>query len=122
MGALVATADIALHTVAANIAANVAAGGRRAPEPRRHPPETGLDLARRGLQSAAKKGGVPAVAGSTPRGATGAYDMFSPMKLLVLVVLIAAVWFGFKALSRVRRAKAAEPLEHDEHQNIDDSR
>ena len=31
--------------------------------------------------------------------------MFSPMKLLILVVLIAAVWFGFKAIGRVR-AKA----------------
>ena len=48
--------------------------------------------------------------------------MFSPMKLLILVVLIAAVWFGFKAIGRVRKAKAAEPLEHEEHQNIDDNR
>ena len=48
--------------------------------------------------------------------------MFSPMKLLILVVLIAAVWFGFKAIGRVRaRTKAAEPLEHEEHQNIDDN-
>ena len=48
--------------------------------------------------------------------------MFSPMKLLILVVLIAAVWFGFKAIGRVRaKAKAAEPLEHEEHQNIDDN-
>lgn len=48
--------------------------------------------------------------------------MFSPMKLIVLVVLIAAVWFGFKAISRVRRAKAAEPVEHDDRDGIDDRR
>ena len=47
--------------------------------------------------------------------------MFSPMKLLILVVLIAAVWFGFKAIGRVRKARA-EPLEHEEPRNIDDSR
>ncbi len=49
--------------------------------------------------------------------------MFSPMKLLILVVLIAAVWFGFKAFGRMRsKARAAESLEHEEHQNIDDNR
>ena len=48
--------------------------------------------------------------------------MFSPMKLLILVVLIAAVWFGFKAIGRVRAKAKAEPLEHEEHQNIDDRR
>ena len=48
--------------------------------------------------------------------------MFSPMKLLILALLIAVVWFGFKAIGRVRRAKTAQPLEHEEHQNIDDNR
>ncbi len=48
--------------------------------------------------------------------------MFSPMKLLILVVVIGAVWFGFKAIGRVRaKARAPEPLEHEEHQNIDDN-
>ena len=48
--------------------------------------------------------------------------MFSLPKLLLLGLLIAVVWFGFKAIGRVRRAKAAEPLEHEEHHNIDDNR
>ena len=49
--------------------------------------------------------------------------MFSPMKLLILALLIAVVWFGFKAVGRMRsKARAAESLEHEEHQNIDDNR
>ena len=49
--------------------------------------------------------------------------MFSPMKLLILAVLIGAVWFGFKAIGRVRaKTRAPETLEHEEHQNVDDHR
>ena len=49
--------------------------------------------------------------------------MFSLPKLLLLGLLLAVVWFGFKAIGRVRaKARAPEPLEHEEHQNIDDNR
>ncbi len=48
--------------------------------------------------------------------------MFSPMKLMVLAVLIGAVWFGFKAIGRVRKAKATETVEHDDPRNLDDPR
>ena len=48
--------------------------------------------------------------------------MFSLPKLLILVVLIGAVWFGFKAIGRMRaKARAPEPLEHEERHNIDDN-
>ena len=48
--------------------------------------------------------------------------MFSLPKLLLLGLLIAVVWFGFKAIGRMRSKARAEPLEHEEHQNIDDNR
>ncbi len=48
--------------------------------------------------------------------------MFSPMKLLVLVVLIGAVWFAFKAIGRMRKAKANDTVEYEDHNNIDDQR
>ena len=48
--------------------------------------------------------------------------MFSPMKLVILAALIAAVWFGFKAIGRVRKARAADAVEREDHREIDDSR
>ncbi len=49
--------------------------------------------------------------------------MFSPMKLLVLVAIIAIIWFGFKAvgrMSKAREAKAKESLDNDDNSNIED--
>jgi len=42
--------------------------------------------------------------------------MFSPMKLLVLAVIIGVVWFGFKAIGRRSKIRAdkAEALARDE--------
>ena len=49
--------------------------------------------------------------------------MFSPMKLILLVAIIAAVWFAFKAIGRVRQAKAnTESVDYEDHRNIDDRR
>lgn len=42
--------------------------------------------------------------------------MFSPMKLLVLVAIIAVVWFGFKAIGKRNkiREEKAEALAREE--------
>jgi len=43
------------------------------------------------------------------------------MKLLVLVALLAAVWFVFKAIGR-KKARAEEPVEYEKHTDIDDKK
>ena len=54
--------------------------------------------------------------------------MFSPMKLIILIAVIAVVWYGFKAMGRMK-AKAAKLNESgmerrdrvaDDQDNIED--
>ncbi|MDA0228642.1 MAG: hypothetical protein O3B21_00475 [Proteobacteria bacterium] len=45
--------------------------------------------------------------------------MFSPLKLIILVAVIAVVWYGFKAAGRMK-AKAAKLNEADDQDNIED--
>lgn len=47
--------------------------------------------------------------------------MFSPMKILVLVALLAAVWFVFKAIGR-KKAQAEQSVEYDDHKDIEDKK
>jgi flagellar biogenesis protein FliO len=47
--------------------------------------------------------------------------MFSPVKIIVVIALIAVVWYGFKAMGRVR-AKAAKVDDASDHDNIEDNR
>ena len=44
--------------------------------------------------------------------------MFSPMKLIILIAVIAVVWYGFKAMGRMK-AKAAKLNEGDDQDNIE---
>mgnify|MGYP001193875435 CR=1 FL=1 len=47
--------------------------------------------------------------------------MFSPMKLIILIAVIAVVWYGFKAMGRMR-AKAAKVDDASDQDNIEDRR
>ena len=44
--------------------------------------------------------------------------MFSPMKLIILIAVIAIVWYGFKAMGRMK-AKAAKLNDSDDQDNIE---
>ena len=44
--------------------------------------------------------------------------MFSPMKLIILIAVIAIVWYGFKAMGRMK-AKAAKLDEANDQDNIE---
>jgi flagellar biogenesis protein FliO len=44
--------------------------------------------------------------------------MFSPLKLIILIAVIAIVWYGFKAMGRMK-AKAAKLNESDDQDNIE---
>ena len=46
--------------------------------------------------------------------------MFSPMKLIILIAVIAVVWYGFKAMGRMK-AKAAKLNEANDQDNIEDN-
>lgn len=49
---------------------------------------------------------------------------FSLPKILLLIVIIAVVWYGFKAVSRIQKSKAAkqDELEGEDHPNVGDGR
>ncbi len=44
--------------------------------------------------------------------------MFSPMKLIILIAVIAIVWYDFKAMGRMK-AKAAKLNDSDDQDNIE---
>ena len=46
--------------------------------------------------------------------------MFSPMKLIILIAVIAIVWYGFKAMGRMK-AKAAKLNDSNDQDNIEDN-
>ncbi len=46
--------------------------------------------------------------------------MFSPMKLIILIAVIAVVWYGFKAMGRMKAKAAAKLDENNDQDNIED--
>ena len=44
--------------------------------------------------------------------------MFTPLKLIILIAVIAIVWYGFKAMGRMK-AKAAKLNDSDDQDNIE---
>ena len=46
--------------------------------------------------------------------------MFSPMKLIILIAVIAVVWYGFKAMGRMKAKAAAKLDEANDQDNIED--
>ena len=42
--------------------------------------------------------------------------MFSPMKLIILIAVIAVVWYGFKAVGRVNQKRRARGREAGRNQ------
>jgi len=45
--------------------------------------------------------------------------MFSPMKLIILIAVIAVVWYGFKAMGRMKAKAAAKLDENNDQDNIE---
>ena len=46
--------------------------------------------------------------------------MFSPMKLIILIAVIAVVWYGFKAMGRMKAKAAGKLDENNDQDNIED--
>ncbi|MDP7342763.1 MAG: hypothetical protein QF767_05250 [Alphaproteobacteria bacterium] len=46
--------------------------------------------------------------------------MFSPMKLILLVAVIAIVWYGFKAMGRMKAKAAKMDDANNDQDNIED--
>ncbi len=46
--------------------------------------------------------------------------MFSPMKLIILIAVIAIVWYGFKAMGRMKAKAAKMDDANNDQDNIED--
>ena len=46
--------------------------------------------------------------------------MFSPMKIIILIAVIAIVWYGFKAMGRMTAKAAAKLDDSNDQDNIGD--
>ncbi len=46
--------------------------------------------------------------------------MFSPMKLIILIAVIAVVWYGFKAMGRMKAKAAKMDDANNDQDNIED--